>query len=87
MSQATMTTKGQVTIPKTIRDRLEIEAGDRLSFEIDRSGRVILDRVGRDVVELRGMLHREGKKPVSIEEMDRAIGDHLVEKYAGNRAK
>jgi len=41
-----VTSKGQVTIPKPIRDRLGIERGDAVDFELEADGRVILVKVG-----------------------------------------
>jgi antitoxin PrlF len=43
----TLTTKGQVTIPKPIRDRLGIGPGSAVEFEIGQDGRVILSRADR----------------------------------------
>ena len=73
MAVATLTSKGQTTIPKEIRDRLGLEPGDKLDFVVEADGRVVLRPATRDVRELRGMLRRKGRKPVSLEEMDRAI--------------
>jgi AbrB family looped-hinge helix DNA binding protein len=73
MAIATLTSKGQTTIPKEIRDRLGLEPGDKLDFVVEADGRVVLRPATRDVRELRGMLRRKGRKPVSLEEMDRAI--------------
>ncbi|MFA6108979.1 MAG: AbrB/MazE/SpoVT family DNA-binding domain-containing protein, partial [Candidatus Latescibacterota bacterium] len=42
MSQATLTTKGQVTIPKAVRDRLDLKAGDRVDFLVNEAGEAIL---------------------------------------------
>jgi AbrB family looped-hinge helix DNA binding protein len=75
MAVATLTSKGQTTIPKEIRDRLGLEPGDKLDFVVEADGRVVLRPATRDVRELRGMLRRRGRKPVSLEEMDRAIGE------------
>jgi antitoxin PrlF len=73
MTVATITTKGQTTIPKRIREHLKLHAGDRLDFVIDDSGEVLLRPATSDVTELEGILHRPGIKTVSIEEMSRAI--------------
>jgi AbrB family looped-hinge helix DNA binding protein len=75
MAVATLTSKGQTTIPKEIRDRLGLEPGDKLDFVVEADGRVVLRPATRDVRELRGMLRRKGRKPVSLEEMDRAIAE------------
>jgi antitoxin PrlF len=42
----TVTSKGQVTIPKPIRDRLGIEPGNSVTFELAADGRVVLDKIG-----------------------------------------
>ena len=41
----TVTTKGQVTIPKPVRDRLGIEAGSAVVFELAPDGRIVLAKV------------------------------------------
>lgn len=44
---ATMvTSKGQVTIPKPVRDRLGIKPGSAVEFELAPDGRVVLTKVG-----------------------------------------
>ncbi|MBI5075886.1 MAG: type II toxin-antitoxin system PrlF family antitoxin [Nitrospirae bacterium] len=73
MTVATITTKGQTTIPKNIREHLKLHAGDRLDFIIEESGKVSVRPATSDVTELEGILHRPGMKAVSIEEMSRAI--------------
>jgi antitoxin PrlF len=75
MAVATLTSKGQTTIPKEIRDLLGLAPGDKLDFVVESDGRVVLRPATRDVRELRGMLHKKGRKPVSLEEMDRAIAE------------
>jgi antitoxin PrlF len=75
MAVATLTSKGQTTIPKEIRDLLGLAPGDKLDFVVEADGRVVLRPATRDVRELRGMLRRKGRKPVSLEEMDRAIAE------------
>ncbi|MDI3469555.1 MAG: hypothetical protein OJF62_001618 [Pseudolabrys sp.] len=43
----TVTSKGQVTIPKRVRDRLGIDPGSKIDFEIDENGRAYLHRAGK----------------------------------------
>lgn len=73
MTLSTVTTKGQTTIPKKIREHLKLHAGDRLDFIIEDSGKVIMQPATLDVKELEGILHRPGIQTVSVEEMSRAI--------------
>lgn len=73
MSMATITSKGQTTIPKEIRDHLKLHPGDRIDFIIEREGRVVIEPSTVDVKELEGILHKPGKKAVSVEDMNQAI--------------
>jgi AbrB family looped-hinge helix DNA binding protein len=75
MPIATLTSKGQTTIPKEIRDLLGLAPGDKLDFVVESDGRVVLRPATLDVRELRGMLRKKSRKPVSLEEMDRAIAE------------
>lgn len=73
MPTATLTSKGQVTLPKQVREVLRIKAGDQVDFILDAEGEVRV-RAGRfDVRDLKGLLQRPGRKPVSLEAMDEAI--------------
>jgi antitoxin PrlF len=82
---ATLTTKGQITIPKEVRDHLGVETGDRLSFVVQEDGTVIVKPITRHVRELGGLLRRPGQRPVSIDEMDRAIARHVQTKFGRQR--
>jgi AbrB family looped-hinge helix DNA binding protein len=73
MPTATVTTKGQVTIPKSVRDLLRIEAGDQVDFVVTDDGDVLVRGVGVDVLELRGLLKRDRRRGVSVDEMNAAI--------------
>jgi antitoxin PrlF len=73
MPSATLTSKGQLTLPKAIRDRLRLGAGDRVDFVVRDDGTVVLRPVTVDVREIKGLLHRKGLKPLSVEEMDAVI--------------
>jgi len=80
MIEAKMTSKGQITVPKEIRMKLRLNAGDRVRFVVEADGRVRLWPAKRDVSELRGILPKP-KRALSIEEMDAAIRRHAVERF------
>ena len=73
MTVSLITSKGQTTIPKKIREHLRLTAGDKIDFVIEDDGRVVLEPATLDVKELEGILHRPGMKAVSTEEMKEAI--------------
>ena len=73
MPSATITSKGQLTLPKAIRGLLRVGAGDRVDFVVKDDGTVVLRPATVDVRELRGMLHRKGLTPLTIEEMNAII--------------
>lgn len=72
MTTATLTSKGQVTIPVQIRASLGLGAGDRIEFvELER-GKFAIMPSNHPVQALKGMI-RKPVKPVSIEDMSAAI--------------
>ena len=72
MPTATVTSKGQITIPAGVRQALHVEAGDRVEFVEIEAGRFEVVAATRSVTELKGMFGPPIKK-VSLEEMDAAI--------------
>jgi AbrB family looped-hinge helix DNA binding protein len=73
MPAATLTSKGQITLPKPIRELLRLDTGDTVEFIVAENGEVQV-RAGRyDVRDLRGLLRKPGRKAVSLEAMDDAI--------------
>jgi AbrB family looped-hinge helix DNA binding protein len=76
-----MTTKGQVTIPKDVREHLGVDTGDRLEFVVQEDGSVLVKPITRHVRELAGLLSRRGARAVTVEEMDRGISRRMREKY------
>ena len=70
--QATLTSKGQLTLPKALREKLSLSAGDRLEFIFDEEQGVRLVARNGSVRRLKGMLPRP-ERPVSLEAMDKAI--------------
>ena len=71
MTTATITSKGQITIPATIRADLHVGSGDRLEFVRVSEGRYEIVAATQDVSNLRGMVSTS--KRVTIEEMNSAI--------------
>ena len=70
-NDATLTSKGQTTIPKEIRDSLSMKTGDRMTFTLMPDATVIMRVKTKSVTELAGVLHKKGRKPVPIEQLSR----------------
>lgn len=85
MPTATLTSKGQVTIPKPIRDRLSLCVGDRLLFSLDNRGGIKVRRQQSDKIEsLQGLLrHLAGKGPVTLETMRDCVRQRAARRHAG----
>jgi len=72
VSTATLTTKGQITIPVDVRRALNVEAGDRVEFVQMEPGRFEVVATTRSVRELKGRFGKP-QRTVTIEEMNAAI--------------
>ena len=70
-NEATLTSKGQTTIPKQIRDSLSMKTGDRMTFTLMPDATVVMRVKTRSVTELAGVLHKKGRKPVPVEQLSR----------------
>jgi antitoxin PrlF len=70
---ATLTSKGQVTIPASVRARLGLRTGDQVDFVLAPDGDVTLKAKRTRFEELRGVLRSSRRRPVSPAEMDQAI--------------
>ena len=68
-----MTSKGQTTIPKQIRDHLKLRSGDQIDFLVRTDGAVVLRPATLHVRELKGFLHRKKMTAVSVDAMNKAI--------------
>jgi AbrB family looped-hinge helix DNA binding protein len=73
VATATLTSKGQITIPRQVRTALGIDAGDRVEFVEMAKGQFAMIAATRSVRELKGLFRGKRSKPVSIEEMNSAI--------------
>ena len=70
-NDATLTNKGQTTIPKEIRDSLSLKAGDRMTFTLMPDATVLMRVKSKSVTELAGVLHEKGRKPVPVARLSR----------------
>jgi len=79
MVTATMTSKGQLTVPKAIRDRLGLEPGDRVEFVPGDDDRVVMrKRRTLSLEEVMGSLPSNGVTR-TLEEMEEDLGQAIVE--------
>jgi antitoxin PrlF len=83
MAASTLTSKGQITIPKEVRERLGVKEGDRLIFQFDERGSLNLRPESEGPLgRLPGLLrHLAKERPVSIEEMKEAVREGAVERF------
>lgn len=72
MPFATITSKGQITIPKSIRQELALDSGDRILFAVDENGAVSFAPAIKDITELRGIVPKP-RKSISVEDMKSAV--------------
>ena len=73
MAKSTVTSKGQVTLPKQIREHLHVVPGDRIDFVVKDNGQVVVRPARSRLKQLQGMLRNPNRKPVSVDQMDAAI--------------
>ena len=82
MALATITTKGQLTIPKTIRESLQLHSGDKVEIIVTDTKEAIMRPISKKVDDLFRKLHKPGRKSVTLEEMDEAVARKMKEKFA-----
>jgi AbrB family looped-hinge helix DNA binding protein len=70
MSAATVTSKGQTTIPKDIRDALALQPKDKIQFTLLPDGTVILRAKRRSILDLHGMLHQPDRQAIPLDKMN-----------------
>lgn len=73
MELSTITSKGQITIPKAIREKLMLSVGDKIEFVLTNDREALIRPITKTVDELFGKLHKPDMKSVSIEAMDQAV--------------
>ena len=72
MSTATLTSKGQITIPAAVRASMNLESGCRVEFIESRNGQFLIMAATSPVQKLKGLL-RKPSTPVTIEQMNQMI--------------
>jgi AbrB family looped-hinge helix DNA binding protein len=75
MAVATITSKGQITIPVQVRKKLRLKPGDRVDFILEEGGAVRLKAHKRPLTDLLGVLKGAGRRPLSVEETKQAVLD------------
>ena len=70
MSEATLSSKGQITIPAEIRKAMGVTSGERVVFTQLGDGTTVMRAKTRSILELKGLLKRSTKRKVSVDEMN-----------------
>ena len=78
MATASLTSKGQITLPISVRKTLRLNPGDQVVFIEREDGEITVKAKKGNLMDLRGSLNWTGK-PATIEEMDEAIASHVAE--------
>ncbi len=79
MQQTTLTSKGQVTIPKNVRDIIGLHTGDKIEFVITEKNEVLLRPITKKVDDVFGLLYKSGRNAVTVEDMDAAVKQKIRE--------
>ena len=80
MALATLTTKGQVTIPKKIRETLKLHTGDKIEIIVTKDREALIRPISKKVDDVFGKLFQPARKTVSIESMNNAIRNRMKDK-------
>jgi len=77
MVTATLTSKGQLTIPKVVRESLRLQAGDRVLFVVHGDAEALMQPLTKSVDEVFGRLHNPVQPRRSIDEMNAAVAKRM----------
>ncbi|MFO7937651.1 MAG: AbrB/MazE/SpoVT family DNA-binding domain-containing protein [Kiritimatiellia bacterium] len=81
MVTATITSKGQITIPKNIRTSLHLNTGDKVAFVLQPNGETVLKPITRSVDDVFGILHKKNAPVCSVDQMN-----EVIKKRMGNQS-
>jgi antitoxin PrlF len=79
MAVSTLTSKGQITLPREVREHLHLSEGDRIEFQIERDGQVRLAPISGSVRDLYGCLRRAAVSPPGLDELEDALVESLAD--------
>jgi AbrB family looped-hinge helix DNA binding protein len=80
---STLTSKGQITIPKGLRESMSIDTGDKVEFIINEQNEIVIKPITKKAIEVFGQLSKYKKNsPVSIEEMNEAINKQFKKDFS-----
>ena len=86
MPIATLTSKGQITLPAPMREKLRLKAGSKVMFEEQADGSFLVRKETGDIRALKGLLKaKRGERPLTLEEMDEAIAMAAAERFDRGR--
>jgi AbrB family looped-hinge helix DNA binding protein len=77
MALATLTTKGQVTIPKQIRETLKLHTGDKIEIIVTKNREAVIRPISKKVDDIFSKLYKPTRKFVSVESMNDAIKNRM----------
>ncbi len=79
--KATITSKGQVTIPKPIRDHLHLKEKDRIDFKISDEGKVLLEKPASQIADAGGMLAAyKFSGSLTLDQMNAIVREEVVKR-------
>ena len=81
MALATLTTKGQVTIPKKIRESLKLHTGDKIEIIVTEKREAIIRPISKKADDVFCKLHKPGRKAVTLEAIDEAVRNRMKDKF------
>jgi AbrB family looped-hinge helix DNA binding protein len=84
--RATVTSKGQITIPQAVRAKVKITSGSQLEFQVKDDNTIVVHLVSHEISDLKGMVKSRRKKPPTLGEMKDAISAGATSK-TGKQAK
>jgi antitoxin PrlF len=70
-AESTLSSKGRMTVPKGIREKLSSSTGDQVTFTLMPDGTVLLRAKKKSVMGLAGSLRRKGRRPFPVEQLSR----------------
>jgi AbrB family looped-hinge helix DNA binding protein len=80
MALATLTTKGQVTIPKQVREALKLHTGDKIEIIVTKNREALIRPISKKVDDVFSKLYKPTRKSVSVDSMNEAIKNRMKDK-------